>query len=140
MCLWVKPTLPKNTIFPTLMGYGDELSIHYSAYFDDVSFHVNGAELRAASASAASPPMHRWTHFCASVARGGRAHLYVNATLVATSESAQALPVLASPFGLGGSADIGVMSSTANQRGFGGNLDSVKVWARQLSHLDVQSV
>jgi hypothetical protein len=140
MCAWAKPTLPKNTLFTTIAGYGDELSIHYSAYFEDVSFHVNGAELRATPTSAAVPPMHAWTHLCASVARSGRAHLYVNGTVVATSDGSQAVPVLASPFGLGGSADLAIIQQTGNNRGFGGEIDGVRVWGRQLSHAEVAAL
>jgi hypothetical protein len=60
--------------------------------------------------------------------------------VVATSDGSQALPVLASPFGLGGSADLAVIQQTANNRGFGGELDGVGVWARQLSHAEVAAL
>jgi hypothetical protein len=138
LCLWMKRFAPIDTLFTTLAGFGEDVVLHYAAYFSDVSFGVGDDQLRADPTPLAEPGT-RWAHVCASYATGGLRILYVNGTRVGSSmHTGQVSSQL--PFAIGASLDPTVFHQTGNDRGFGGVLDEVDAWARQLSDAEVRTV
>jgi len=140
-CVWMKRTLPIDTLYTTILGFGEQLVVHYEAYFDDISLKLGEEQtLRATPASLAEPGNY-WSHICASVAPvGGHAVLYANGTRVGSvlREHQTAAPSM--PFAVGASIDPVVFEQTGNDRGFGGVIDEVKAWARQLSDAEIHEV
>jgi hypothetical protein len=139
LCVWMKRTLPLDTLFTTIGGFGEAFVVHYAAYFLDVSLGVGNEQLRASPTTLAEPGTS-WTHVCASYAVGGLRVMYINGTRVGSSPHA-APPVSSQlPFAIGGSLVPTVFQQTGNDRGFGGIVDEVEAWDRQLSDTEVSRV
>jgi hypothetical protein len=139
LCLWMKRTLPLDTLYTTIAGFGSDVVVNYAAYFADVAFATRANQLRASPTSLADPKTH-WTHVCASGAPGGNKILYINGTRVAAAELAPDTLVTSSLFALGANIDPAVYAATGNDRGFGGVIDEVNGWGRQLSDREVEQV
>ena len=138
LCLWAKRTLAIDTLYTTIFGIGNDIALAYSAYFSDVSFTTNGAELRATNTSTAEPGLD-WTHFCVSAARGGHKILYVNGRRVGSERLHSNLTSL-HPIGFGANIDPALFLVTGNDRGFGGIIDEINGWGRQLDDNEVFTV
>ena len=138
LCLWAKRELELNTLHTTLAGFGSEAAINFAAYFNDLAFSTPDHQLRAAPPSAGEPGSH-WAHVCASLAVGGRKILYLNGTRVASAPAGAIAPAT-HPLGLGASLDPQIYESSGSNRGFGGVLDEVHAWGRQLSDYEVRLV
>jgi hypothetical protein len=139
-CVWMKRTMPIDTLFTTILGFGEQLVLHYEAYFDDISLKLGDHNLRATPTSLAEPGTY-WSHFCVSVAPvGGHAILYANGTRVGSvlRDHQTAAPNV--PFAVGASIDPVVFEQTGNDRGFGGVIDELKSWARQLTDAEIHDV
>ena len=130
-CAWFKRTLALDTLFTTIFGFGEFFVVHFAAYFSDVSLGIGDLQLRATPTSVATPGS-KWAHACASFAVGGSAILYINGTRVATAPLVQGVSPTVH-FAIGASIDPSVYAATGNDRGFGGIVDDVKSWARQLT-------
>jgi hypothetical protein len=139
-CVWMKRTMQIDTLYTTILGFGEQLVLHYEAYFDDISLKLGDQTLRAAPTSLASPGTY-WSHMCVSVAPvGGEAVLYANGTRVGSAMREQQTAAPNVPFAVGASIDPTVFQQTGNDRGFGGVIDDVKAWARQLSDFEIHQV
>ena len=138
VCAWAKRTLPLDTLFTTLFGFGEDFVVHYSAYFSDLSLGIGDSQLRASPTSLATPGLE-WTHVCASTARGGNAIFYMNGTRVAATKLVEDVSSNGY-FSIGASIEASVYATTGNDRGFGGVIDEVKGWARQLSDSEIRNV
>ena len=141
LCFRMKETMQVNTLFTTLAGYGSEFVIRYYAYFNDISVSLQGVDTRAFSGSDALASTVEMTRFCASSAFGGKTKLYKNGALVGVGQAGiQAAIPHQTLFSIGASSDLTVFTSTGSDRGFGGLIDTVALWGRQLSDLEIQSV
>lgn len=138
LCLRTKRIGPLDTLFTALAGFGEVFALRYYAYFNDIALATNGHDVRATPSAAAEPSADSWTHVCGSTAAGGRAVLYVNGVRVGSAPA----PALAStqlPLSIGAVVDPVVVERTGN-RGFGGLIDDVVGWGRQLSDFEVAEV
>jgi hypothetical protein len=142
ICLWMRPTSPIDTLFTTLAGYGATAVLHYYAYFSDVSMSIDGTDTRAQPRSSGElSGVAPWDHFCGSSALGGKTRLYRNGVRVGVRDSGMDLPTeFQGRFAIGASSDLSVYNQTGNDRGFGGHLDEVIVWGRQLSDAEIAQV
>ena len=140
-CAWVNPTLARDTLFTTIFGCGDAFAMHYYAYFDDISVLVDGTETRALPHASANTELFTWAHFCVSFSTtGGHVRLYKDGQLVGSAVSTLDTFGCSAPFSVGGSTDLESQALTGNDRGFGGMIDDVAVWTRQLSDQEVLQV
>jgi len=137
LCLWAFEELPIDTLFTTLGGFGDAFALRFYAFYSDVSATILGANVRATTPSLAHPS--GWTHYCTSTAIGGQSVLYVNGTRVVSAPFDGAALTPTVPFAVGGSVQPEVIA-LGTDRGFGGLIDSVVGWARQLSDVEVLQV
>jgi len=141
-CLWMRPTSRIDTLFTTLAGYGATAVLHYYAYFSDVSMSIDGTDTRAQPRSSGGlSGVAPWNHFCGSSALGGKTRLYRNGVRVGVRDSGLDLPTeFQGRFAIGASSDLSVYNQTGNDRGFGGYLDEIVVWGRQLSDAEITQV
>ena len=137
-CLWMKRTLALDTLYTTVGGFSNAASLTYYAYFAELSFTT--AATGALRATPAADPGTNWAHVCVSIGIGGLEKLYVNGTLLASRATSYTTVATSLPFAVGASIDPAVFTATANDRGFGGLVDEVKVWGRQLSDSEVAHV
>lgn len=139
LCLWVRRTMPLDTLYTTIAGFGGDVALNYMAYFKDVAFATHQHQLRANPTSAAEPGLY-WTHVCGSAAPGGNKILYINGTRVGTAPFVTNDLESTHPFAIGANIDQQVYQSIGNDRGFGGLVDEVHGWGRQLSDREVMRV
>ena len=141
VCLWMKPTVARDTLFTTLASYGSSFAVHYFAYFGDISVMVSNEDTRGAPSTAGLAANDAWSHFCGSFAVGGTTRLYKYGQLIGVGVNDVQLPLSwNAPFSIGASTDIVSQNVTGNDRGFGGLIDDVLVFGRQLSDAEVLKV
>jgi hypothetical protein len=137
-CLWMKRTLPLDTLYTTVGGFANAASLTYYAYFAELSFVT--AATSALRATPAADPGTDWTHVCVSIGIGGLEKFYLNGTLLASRATSYTTVATSLPFAIGASIDPAVFAATGNDRGFGGLIDEVAVWGRQLSDSEVAQI
>ena len=145
-CLWLYPNTPRDTLFTTLLSFGSSFALRFYAYFDDLSAMVDDADTRAHAVADGEIADSVWTHACASSAQGGKTVVYVDGERIGSSGLDAAGAVVAppvefdGPLSVGASSDLSVFNATGNDRGFGGLIDDVAVWGRQLSDAEIRDV
>ena len=136
--LWMKRTLALDTLYTTIAGFANAATLSYYAYFAELSFAT--AATGALRATPAADPGASWAHVCVSIGIGGLEKFYFNGTLLASRATAYTALTASLPFAIGASIDPAVYTATGNDRGFGGLIDEVAVWGRQLSDAEVAHV
>jgi hypothetical protein len=142
ICFWMRRLSSLDTLYPTLFAIGDAFALRFYAFYQDVSMVANGDTVRASGwLSQSAQPGLAWAHVCASTASGGRSVLYFNGTRVGESAVTQSWTGLTSSAvaSVGGTGDPGVTSG-GHDRGFGGMVDELRYWGRQLSDSEVRAV
>ena len=139
-CLWARRELSLDTLNPTLVSFGDAFAIHYFLFYDHLAVTVDGVATRGqtlAEQQRANPGTD-WAHVCASTAPGAYTILYINGSRSASSPSTATWTTLttSAKFAIGGNGD----PAEARDRGFGGLIDDVMVFGRQLSDVEIKNL
>jgi hypothetical protein len=139
-CFWMQRQQPLDTLHPTLLSIGDAFAIRYFSFYHDIVVVVDGVTTRGRTTAdqQSAQPGTAWTHVCGSTAPGGLTALYINGAKVTTSTAPTLWTTLTTTtrFSVGGDGD----AALTYDRGFGGRVDDVMVFGRQLSDAEVGSV